>query len=730
MLIASRDSGLKSLFPLTELWVALALLVTDGAAILLTRAPRAHGGIALLWPGNAVAAALLIRLPRVRWLSVAALILLAIYLANAFTTQRPLHIALLFTLINGSEIALMVFAFRFVRNYPYPDITVEQAAIMTAVFGVTLPGLCALAGGALQTLYGVEFAPGALTWWSSDALGACLFGPPLILASRAGLARLFRRGTREQTLLAALLSICIPYLAIRYVRFPFVLIELPLLIAAFRFGGFGTSLLSLCSALTIIVLWALDVRPFGLERHGDVASLAGVPTLALLLTVMPPIAVGLGTNARRSLTRALQERERHFRTVLEDSPIGILVADLNGIWEYTNHALQRMLGYTAEEFRAMPPGGPSAETDWQASKDRWGRLLTGEVESYDVERRFQHKSGKWIWTHVAVSLLRDADGAPSRLIAQMQSLEERRRAEERLAEEREKLKITLHSIADAVITTDASVCITYINSAAEALLGLRLDAVTNRPIGDVLHLRDPSSSKAAVNLVSKAMVTGQPIRRGGPCELHRPDGFVRYVEDTVSPVFDSTSQVVGIVIVFRDATEAFAREQELRRSALHDTLTGLYTRAEFQRRLRAIFEKATQLNRPAALIAIDLDRFKQLNDTAGHAGGDACLRAVAETLRKAVRTTDTVARLGGDEFIIILDQCTLEHALVLGRKIAATLNPLQLDWDGARHEIGASLGIAMCSQEHESERGWLIAADKACYAAKAAGRGGVQVAPV
>jgi diguanylate cyclase (GGDEF)-like protein/PAS domain S-box-containing protein len=706
-------AGAAIALPVTELLLALALFACDSAAIDLTRT--------LLWPGDAVAAALLIRMPRVRWMSAAGLILLATYLANALVAHRPPSVSLLFALSGGLEITLMVTAFRFVRRYPYPHITVEQSAIMTTVFGVAIPGICALAGGAAQMVYGAAFVPAALNWWSSHALGACLLGPPLILMSREGFENLTHKAVREQTVLTALLCICATYLAVRNVQFPFVLIELPLLIAAFRFGGFGASLFSLCTALTMIALWGNGVRPFGLDRADPLDSLAGLPVIAILLTVMPSVAVGLGTDARRSLTRALREKERHFHTALEHSPIGMLVADLNGTWGYTNRALQKMLGYTAEEFRALPPGGPSVASDWQESEARWGRLLTGEIEYYEIERRFQHKNGTWIWAHVAVSLLRDAHGAPSGLISQISSLETRLRAEERLTEQREKLRTMLQAISDAVITTDADRRITYVNHAAEALLGVSQELVSDRPIEDALLLRDPSSSKSAVNLIAKVMATGKSIRRERPCALHRPDGNVCYVTDVVSPVLDATGRVIGTVIVFRDATDDVVRERELRQSALHDTLTGLYTRAEFQRRLHSVFEKAAHLGRMAAVIAIDLDRFKQVNDAAGHAGGDAVLCKVAEALRGVARATDTVARLGGDEFAMILDECPEERALAVGQRISAALNPLRVVLEGRSYSVGASLGIAMWSRELESERDWLIAADKACYAAKARG---------
>ncbi len=136
-----------------------------------------------------------------------------------------------------------------------------------------------------------------------------------------------------------------------------------LLIAAFRVGGFGASILGACSGFAIAGLWALGVRPEGLESAPVVASLAGLPVVALLATTLPPIAVGLGTDARRAAVHKVNFSERRFREAMEHSPIGMLIADLNGVWGYTNRALQTMLGFNAAEFRALPSGGPSDPED-------------------------------------------------------------------------------------------------------------------------------------------------------------------------------------------------------------------------------------------------------------------------------------------------------------------------------------------------------------------------------
>jgi diguanylate cyclase len=707
--------------PLNEILVGLALLVSTCICIFLTSAPR---GVTLFWPCSAIAAALLIRLPRIRWISAAVSLVAALSVATVVTGHRSWPIAAMFTGATLTEIAMMVAVFRTWR-FPYPNITINQAAIMTAIFGIAIPGVAAIGGGLiLHVNFAIPFVEGALQYWSSHVIGACLLGPPIILFSAKGFRRLLQGRYLAENALSLLLCLAGCYLSIRYIRFPFVTIGVLLLIAAFRMGGLGASLMSLCLALTITGLWTLGIRPIGLDPSISTSgSLLGLPVIALLATVIPPIAVGLGSDARRAAVRALKISERRFRESMEHSPIGMLISDLDGIWAFTNIALQQMLGYTAEEFRALPPGGPSRVEDWRESKILWKPLLSGEINCYSAARSFQHRDGHWVWTQVAVSIIRDEEGLPIHLIAQIESLEARRRTEEKLAEERERLRITLQSIDDAVITTDAHTHITYINAAAESLLSLDLKAIEGRCVGDVIHLVDPQTSKAAANLMGQTALHGKVFRRETPCLLHRTDGSVCHVMDVVSPVLDTAGLLTGMVIVFRDVTLDVDRTRDLQHRAMHDSLTGLSNRAEFEHQLRVVFGKARHLDQPAAVMAIDLDRFKDVNDAAGHAAGDAVLRKVAAVFRLTMRSSDMVARLGGDEFAIILDNCTGDRAKQIGQQLLRALNPLEIEWGGSRYSIGASIGLAVNTMDMADEKSWLEAADKACYIAKRDGRG-------
>jgi len=713
--------------PAAELLVALAVLLSAYVSILLT---HVSGGITLFWPANGIAAATLMRLPQIRWASAAVLIWLAL-LGALLLSHHDWPTALEFASVNGAEIALQAAAFRILWVFPFPEITILQAVGVTAVSGVLVPGLVALGAGLLlETHPGMAYADGVRQWWSSHTIGACLVGPSIVLFSVERWERLVRRPYRLQNSLMLFLILLGSFLLIRYTRFPFVTIGALLFIGAFRLEALGASVAGLATGLLIMALWIVGIRPVGLEGSPATGTLIDLPALALLAALMPPVTVGIGAAARRTTLRALRMSERRFRESIAHSPIGMLIADLDGTWTYSNVALQKMLGYTAEELRSLPPGGPSIQEEWASTEARRQKLISGESDFYEVDRRFRHKDGHWVWTHVAVSLLRNEDGSPQHLLAQIESLEARLTAEAALAEERERLRVTLNSISDAVVTLDAGMRIDFINESAQRLLGLDADAARQRRIDEVIHLTDPNTSKSVVSLATLAALHGKVMRRDSPCILHRPDGMTCYVSDSASPLLDTSGHVTGIVLALRDATADVERTRELRHRATYDPLTGLVNRAEFQQRLRDAFRKARHLDRPGALLAIDLDRFKALNDEAGHAAGDAMLRQVAEACRIHVRSSDTVARLGGDEFAIILDNCSGKSVDAISEKILRALNPIEIEWEGTRRRVGASIGVSVVTGEMVSESDWMEAADKACYQAKAQGRGRIQVARV
>ena len=300
-------------------------------------------------------------------------------------------------------------------------------------------------------------------------------------------------------------------------------------------------------------------------------------------------------------------------------------------------------------------------------------------------------------------------------------IERRRRAEEALREREAWLRVVLASIADAVVTADTGGRVTWMNPAAEALTGWTLAEANGQPIQRVMDLVDENTGAAAPNPLLVAIGERRPTGMLGDTALQRRDGTTIAVEDTASPIFDEQARLVGGVIVFHDVTEKRRLAREMAERATHDALTGLYNRFELDSRLARALEDARRSGDVHALLYLDLDHFKLVNDTAGHAAGDLLLQQLVGLLESAVRSSDTIARLGGDEFGILLPGCGQEAALRVAQELLGRLAAFRFEHEGRRFRIGASIGIALVDGRWSDCGEVLQAADTACYAAKEAG---------
>jgi diguanylate cyclase (GGDEF)-like protein/PAS domain S-box-containing protein len=212
----------------------------------------------------------------------------------------------------------------------------------------------------------------------------------------------------------------------------------------------------------------------------------------------------------------------------------------------------------------------------------------------------------------------------------------------------------------------------------------------------------------------------------GEWQMLRADGSRFWGQLRGRPVSEGDPSA-GTIWTIADISEQVAAREQLEWSATHDVLTGLANRKLFSQRLARVVD-ALPRSLPAEVVMIDLDHFKPINDCAGHAAGDAMLKAVAAAITSRVRASDLVVRLGGDEFALLLERCPHETALRIAENVRQAINGIALSWEGQTLHVGASLGVASLTAETTSVDGWLAAADAACYAAKAAGRGAVRAA--
>ncbi|NJL81787.1 MAG: diguanylate cyclase [Chloroflexaceae bacterium] len=300
-------------------------------------------------------------------------------------------------------------------------------------------------------------------------------------------------------------------------------------------------------------------------------------------------------------------------------------------------------------------------------------------------------------------------------------IQERDLAEQALFREKELAEITLQSIGDGVIATDADGCITNLNLAAEELLGWRLGEVNGRTVNEIVHFIDEIARTPLANPLELALREGRITSLGDRALLLARNGQEYAVDDSAAPIRDRQGEIVGAVMVFYDVTAARQISRQLSWEASHDPLTGALNRRAFEQQLRDAISSARNGEVQHVISYLDLDRFKVVNDTCGHLAGDELLRQVVARWQGRIRLSDSLARLGGDEFAVLLHGCPLEKAYEIARLLQELLRECPFTWGSNIFEIGVSIGLVAIEGQTLDAASLLATADRACYTAKRQG---------
>lgn len=302
-----------------------------------------------------------------------------------------------------------------------------------------------------------------------------------------------------------------------------------------------------------------------------------------------------------------------------------------------------------------------------------------------------------------------------------------RESETALYQEKERAEVTLHSIGDAVITTDEAGCIDYLNPMAERLTGWESAAVQGKPLREIMRLVNENSREPVANPVELCLKCGEILELADHTVLVRDDGSNVAIADSAAPIRDRAGRIIGAVMVFHDVGQARKLAKQLSYQATHDALTGLYNRRAFEEQLKEALCSAQTQAQQHVLCYLDLDQFKLVNDTCGHIAGDEMLCQLAHLLQNKVRESDSLARLGGDEFGVLLRHCNLEQARVIAEDLRHTVRDFRFICEDNGFETGVSIGVVAINAQSQNITELQSAADLACYAAKDAGRNRIHV---
>ncbi|WP_395755141.1 diguanylate cyclase domain-containing protein [Edwardsiella ictaluri] len=682
---------------------------------------RSDAALPSLWLPTAATTAVLFHCRRRDWPLLMGIALPASLLPLLLhpTYFPPLHYGLPHALIDQLQALLSALALRRCLHGSSPLGNLVQWAYFILIAVLAIPLLCATLAAGLATLLHRDAFPGSAGFaFMADALGMLALTPLGLLARpTGGLKRL----SPLKTILILLITLVSGYYALPLLPYPFTFILMPLLWAAVALPLWPAFLIFCCTALLLCA-----------QMNSHAVAITSAPPLLLyipiLLVLLPAHAIAIQTHAYRRESQRLEENETRLRNVMEYSAIGTALIDLRGRWIQFNPALCRMLGYDAAILQRLRYRSLIYPPDRLSDKRQLADLLAGHIDSYTLEKRYVHRSGRIIWTLLTVSLVRPPQAEVLYFVAQMKEINDikhnerqKQRLLDTLHQERERLHITLSAIGEAVISTDPQQIVRFMNPSAEKMTGWAQSRAIGRPLGQIVTLQD-SVSGAALPVLRPADEGSGGAESDGVRLISRT-GQRYEIQSRVAELRHSDGVMLGYVVVFQDVSETRTLLRQLSYSAQHDPLTGLPNRVSFEQALRRALRSAIDSPRHHVLVFLDLDYFKAINDSVGHAAGDTLLQNIAQMMRSLLRPQDTLARLGGDEFAMILNDCDIAQGKRMVEQLIHKIAAYRFYWQGGEYRIGASAGLTLLWHRNVLADEVINQADAACYMAKRSGRG-------
>lgn len=446
--------------------------------------------------------------------------------------------------------------------------------------------------------------------------------------------------------------------------------------------------------------------------------LAAILASILIITTIILMLRELKTNRQLSLSK------NHISTIVETVHEGIISINQKGIIDLFNSGAQKMFGYKRDDvvgqhISLLIDDFNAAQVD-QFIKEN---LLTGNVHlirgGYQ-EVLVKHKDGALIPIELSIGEMERANDRM--FVGTLRDISEKKRAEKELFEARERAQVTLQSIGDAVISTDAEGHVDFLNAVAEKLTGWSAEEANGKLLYDVFDIKDESTDEKVRDPIERCLSEGKVLGLANHTVLTSRSGHEYAIEDSAAPITDDDGKILGVVLVFKDVSEARNLSKKVYYQASHDALTGLINRSEFEGRLENIRKKANLEDTQNIFCYMDLDQFKLVNDTCGHTAGDELLRQISVLMKSCLRRNDTLGRLGGDEFGLLMEQCNVKEAQRITSKIIEEIGKYSFIWDDNRFKIGISIGLVSVDKGCDGQDGLMRAADSACYTAKEQGR--------
>jgi diguanylate cyclase (GGDEF)-like protein/PAS domain S-box-containing protein len=460
-------------------------------------------------------------------------------------------------------------------------------------------------------------------------------------------------------------------------------------------------------------------RGHGCEIEPELAALAyGYLVMPCdIVDLQATLSIGL---ARRAAEDRRESGEGRLRRLVDNVPVLLGYLDAEGRYQFANRLHERWFGLAADKVPGRSPLevlGP----DWFASlQSVLPQALAGRPAS------IEHTAGGPEDRHAQIYLVPDraSDGVRGAFLA-ASNVGNRVEAERRLREERDRLEAALDALDESVIAFDSTGQVRHANRSARALTGWTGDGGLPLTADEALRFLEPATGWHLENPAREALTSGQPAHLPPGALLLSPGGREYAVQGHGSPLHNASGEIIGAVLVLRSASP----RDSATGPASHDPLTGLLNRAQFERALDARLRSARLTGQHQALLHIDVDQLREINEAYGHHAGDALLRRLAELLRAKLRSSDLLARLGADEFAVLVESCPAHRARHMGQVVLEAVRAAGFAWQGRTIGVSLSVGVATVDGVLPNAAAALAAAELACTLAKEAGGGCVSACP-
>jgi len=463
------------------------------------------------------------------------------------------------------------------------------------------------------------------------------------------------------------------------------------------------------------------------DREGHAALTQGLFYLAVLVLVLMAIGAGVTLKLSTAFGRPVKRLASQLQGILQHAPLLISIRDINGHVQSSSVMFRQRFGLSSDELRQKTIQQLLPQPVLQTILETEGEVFAhGKTLRDEISIDLAGEERTYLLTRFPIAS--DERGHTTLICSIGLDVSEQKRMETALFKEKELAQTTLQSIGDAVITTNQLGHVAYLNPIAEQLTGWSNAEAARRPLSEVFVILNEMTRATVENPVEKALRENRVVGLTNHTLLIARDGTEYAIEDSAAPIRDHEGRIIGAVLVFHDVSGARDMTRQILFQATHDALTGLINRREFELRLNRLLTSAEKEARQHALLYLDLDQFKVVNDTCGHAAGDKLLGQLTQLLQTCIQEPNTLARLGGDEFGVLLEDATLEQALEQANVLLEAIKNFHFVWQEQFFVLGVSVGlVALNKENHDTVGSALIAADTACYLAKDMGRNRIQI---